>query len=236
MKILSRKTLAPFDWFLILGVIIADTAYMLLAGDFDIMGFLACTTGVFCVVLCAKRSIANYVFGVINVSLYAFISYKSRIYGDAVLNAFYYFPMQFIGFYLWIRHKGGADSEGRKDDSIVKASRMSFAQRIMLALFSLFSILAAGWILSKYTSDPQPYKDSATTVLSVIAMYLMVRTYMEQWALWIIVNLISIAMWVFVWLRGDPHSALMAIMYIFYLINSINGMRLWNRALRRAAV
>ena len=95
---MKNKILSAYDWFLIVGVIFSNILYSLLSGNVDIVGSAAGIAGVLCVVLVAKGSIWNYVFGVVNVSLYAYISYKASLYGDAGLNALYYFPMQFIGW------------------------------------------------------------------------------------------------------------------------------------------
>lgn len=230
MKIFSKETLKPFDWFLILGIITINIVYAVLANELDAIGIIASITGVICVVLVAKRSIANYLFGLINVSLYAYISYKSEIYGDFLLNALYYLPMQFVGWYLWIKDRGDLNSKGVVDDTLVKSKMMSWMQRGMLCAFCILTTLIGGFLLSKYTSDPQPYKDSATTILSVVAMFLMVKKFTEQWALWATVNTISILMWMFVWIDGGSHAGLMVCMWIFYLANSINGLIVWSKA------
>ena len=230
MKILTKGTLKLFDWFLITGAVTFNIIYSVLSGEFDVIGSIASVTGVVCVVLVAKRSISNYIFGIINVSLYAYISYKSSLYGDFALNAFYYLPMQFIGWAMWVKKKGDLNSKGQMDQSIVKSRIMEWHKRILLGTVCAVIILLAGYLLQRFTADPQPYKDSATTVLSVIAMFLMVKQYMEQWILWAIVNIISILMWMFVWIHGGPHAGLIVIMYIFYLANSINGMIVWNNA------
>lgn len=93
--------LSLYDWFLISGVIISNLLYSVLSGNVDVVGSVAGIAGVLCVVLVAKGSIWNYLFGIVNVSLYAYISYKAALYGDAALNAFYYVPMQFIGWWQW---------------------------------------------------------------------------------------------------------------------------------------
>ncbi|MEN6618460.1 MAG: nicotinamide riboside transporter PnuC [Rikenellaceae bacterium] len=214
------NTLKPFDWFLIIGIVTLNIIYSVLQGEIDFIGSVAGISGVICVVLVARGNILNYFFGMINVSLYAYISFKSELYGDAILNAAYYFPMQFIGWFNWIKKRES------KDSVTVTSKTMNTSQRIILFVFSSVMIIIVGYILEKF-NDPQPYKDSATTVLSVIAMYLMVRTYMEQWSLWAIVNIISVVMWILVFLRGDAHSMLMVIMWIFYLANSINGWHTW---------
>ncbi|MDD3272548.1 MAG: nicotinamide riboside transporter PnuC, partial [Bacteroidales bacterium] len=95
IKFNKINTLNSFDWFLIIGVILSNIIHMLLTESFDIAGSLAGITGVICVVLVAKGNIINYLFGLVNVSLYAVIAYKAELYGDAALNAFYYLPMQF---------------------------------------------------------------------------------------------------------------------------------------------
>ena len=86
-RFFSKGTLSAFDFFLIAGVVVSGLLYSILAGQFDALGFIASVTGLLCVVLAAKRSLSNYLFGIINVSLYAVISYRSQLYGDAALNA-----------------------------------------------------------------------------------------------------------------------------------------------------
>ena len=253
------KVLSLYDWFLILGVVISSTIYTVFSvrsGSETLQGALlgsaAGIAGVFCVVLVAKGSIWNYLFGLVNVSLYAWISYKASLYGDACLNAFYYLPMQFIGWWQWRRRAeiSPLPSLGREDraeasvgrdergDAVetpvrdergrntVRARRMDWTWRIVLALGCAAAVVACGFAL-RHFGDPQPFKDSATTVLSIVAQALMALAFMEQWALWIITNVLSVIMWSILAFRGEPHSGLMVIMWSFYLLNSINGLRVW---------
>lgn len=256
---MKDKVLSLYDWFLIMGVVICSTIYTVYSvrsGSETLQGALlgsvAGIAGVFCVVLVAKGNIWNYLFGLVNVSLYAWISYKASLYGDACLNAFYYLPMQFIGWWQWRRRaeisplaslgredraeasvgrdeRGDAvetpvrDEQGR---NTVRARRMDWTSRILLALGCAAAVVACGFAL-RHFGDPQPFKDSATTVLSIVAQALMALAFMEQWALWIITNVLSVIMWSILAFRGEPHSGLMVIMWSFYLLNSINGLRVW---------
>lgn len=224
---MNNKVLSLYDWFLIVGVIASNVIYSMMTGTLDVLGSLAGITGVLCVVLVAKGSIWNYLFGLVNVSLYAYISYKASLYGDAVLNALYYVPMQFIGWWQW-RKRGAAvsDSEAGGGGVQVKARRFSWGQRAVLAAGCIAAVVAGGFIL-RYFGDPQPFKDSTTTVLSIIAQALMALAFMEQWALWIITNIVSVAMWCVCVARGEAHAGVMVIMWVFYLMNSINGLRVW---------
>jgi len=66
----------------------------------SLMGIISATTGVACVICTGKGKLSAYVFGLVNCILYAIISYKVRLYGETMLNANYYVPMQFICFYV----------------------------------------------------------------------------------------------------------------------------------------
>lgn len=224
---MKNRVLTAYDGFLIVGIIVTNIIYSVLTGTLDVLGSLAGITGVLCVVLVAKGSIWNYAFGLVNVSLYAWISYKAALYGDAGLNALYYLPMQFIGWWQW-RKRGAAMSESKAaGDSVqVQARRLYWSQRLFLALGCLVAVTAVGYLL-EYLGDPQPFKDSATTVLSIVAQALMALAFMEQWVLWIITNVISVVMWGVCVVRGEAHAGVMVIMWVFYLLNSINGFRVW---------
>ena len=229
---MKNKVLSLYDWFLIVGVLVSNVVYSVLTGTLDVIGSLAGIKGLLCVVLVAKGSIWNYAFGLVNVSLYAWISYKAALYGDAGLNALYYLPMQFIGWWQW-RKRGAAMSQAESGGKTVqvKARRFDWGQRILLAIGCAAAVVACGYLL-KYLGDPQPYKDSATTVLSIVAQALMALAFMEQWALWIITNIISVVMWAVCVSRGEAHAGVMVIMWSFYLLNSINGLRVWLRLSR----
>ena len=229
---MKTKVLSYYDWFLIIGVIASNIIYSVLSGNVDVVGSVAGIAGVLCVVLLAKGSIWNYLFGIINVSMYAYISYKADLYGDAALNALYYVPMQFVGWWQW-RKRGAAMSQAEAGDRgvQVKARRFTWEQRLMLGLGCAAAVIVGGYVL-KYFGDPQPFKDSATTVLSIVAQALMALAFMEQWALWIVTNIISVIMWCICVARGDAHAGVMVIMWVFYLLNSLNGLRVWLRLSR----
>ena len=223
----KNNVLSYFDWFLIIGVIASNIIYSILSGNVDLVGSIAGIAGVLCVVLVAKGSIWNYLFGVINVSMYAWISYKASLYGDAGLNALYYLPMQFIGWWQWRKRGAGISAAEAGERGVqVKARRFGWTQRVLLALGCTAAVVAGGFLL-RHLGDPQPFKDSTTTVLSIVAQALMALAFMEQWALWIITNVVSVVMWAVCVTRGEAHAAVMVIMWSFYLLNSINGLRVW---------
>lgn len=225
------RILGLYDILLIAGVTVSNVIYSVMTGAVDIAGSIAGIAGVICVVLVAKGSIWNYLFGLVNVSLYAWISWKASLYGDAALNALYYLPMQFVGWWQW-RLRGAATSRAAADnpghDVRVRARRMTWWQRLVLAAGCAVLVTGAGFLLEHF-GDPQPFKDSATTVLSIVAQALMSLAFMEQWILWILTNAISIVMWAVLAAKGEAHAEVMVIMWSFYLLNSLNGFRIWRK-------
>lgn len=188
------------------------------------VGIICTITGVLCVVLVSKGSIWNYFWGVINVVLYAYISYNAGYGGDFVLNAFYYFPMNFIGLYLWYKNYGN------KKDNIVDVQVMSKKDTVLAFILLAFATFAIGKFMPTVNSllgmdsNPAPFIDAFTTAGSVIAMYLMIRRNASQWLMWIVVNVLSVYMWTFVYADYT-----MTIMWSAYLLNAIYGYYNWKR-------
>ena len=230
--IILRQTFKSLNWFetvLLLAILSLAVMSFFIKGDFGtnaIIAAVAAILGVFCVVLGAKGSLANWIFGVVEAFLHIYICFCTHIYGDMLQRLFYNLPMQFIGFYQW--RKRGAES------APVKARRLSNMMRIVIALGCIVLIVGGGIIL-RQLNDPQPFKDAATTVLSIVAQALMSLAFMEQWVLWIITNVLSVTMWSILAYRGEPQAVSMAIMWCFYLLNSINGLRVWLRLSREDA-
>ena len=110
----------------------------------SIMGIISATTGVACVVCTGKGKLSAYLFGVINCVLYAIISFKAHLYGETMLNALYYVPMQFVGFYIW--------SKNMNNDTLeVKKIHMKNKERIFWALMIILGTIIYGFIFITIT-------------------------------------------------------------------------------------
>jgi nicotinamide mononucleotide transporter len=185
-------------------------------------GVVASLSGIWCVVLVAKARVFNYIPGIINAIFYAYVAYQWQLYGEVMLNAFYFLPMQFVGFHIWTK------KENLKDADTVKTKKMTGGARMYLFLITTILIIAYGAVLDKI-GGRTPYIDSMSTVLSVVAMLLMAKLYVEQWVLWIIVDVVTIIMWInVVFVEGGNDIALL-IMWTAYLINAVYGLKVWTK-------
>lgn len=211
-------TAIDFIWIIIANAIILGLGIR--NGD-SLISLICAVTGVTSVIFCSKQMLANYVVGFINVALYAWLSYDAKLYGDAMLNALYYIPMQFIGYYMW--NKAKHQSESNK----VEVKKLTLMQIIKIALGTIITILIYSEVL-KMLKGNITLIDSASTILSIVAMILMVKQYTEQWYMWVLVNIVSIIMWVVSLSQGVGDLATL-LMWVIYLFNSLFGLYNWKR-------
>ena len=189
-----------------------------------LMGIISSTTGVLCVVCTGKGKLSAYVFGLINSVLYAIISFQATYYGETMLNALYYVPMQFVGFFVWAKHMDPETHE-------VEKQHMKNSHRLLLLLAIAAATIGYGYLL-KLLGDAKPFVDSFTTVASVFAMIISVKMFAEQWWIWVAVNVLSIYMW---WtkFRIDADNIATLLMWIVYLANSIIMLVKWEKESHR---
>lgn len=196
---------------------IGITGLSLYWGD-NFLGILMAVTGVICVVLTGKGKMSCYLFGLVNTILYAMISMKAKYYGEVMLNLFYYVPMQFVGWFMWKKHMNQETNE-------VEKTRLSLKKEIVILGVAVSSIYGYGMLL-KLLGGNLPFVDSMSTCLSVIAMILSVKRFMEQWILWIVVDVVTIFMWAINYMKGQTDIATL-LMWSIYLINAVIMFGKW---------
>lgn len=176
------------------------------------IGIISAATGVACVVCTGKGKLSAYVFGAVNTFLYAIIAYQARFYGEVMLNALYYFPLQFYGFWVWSKSMNPSTHE-------VAKRKMKAAGKIKLLSLVAAGTLIYGYIL-KAIGGQLPFVDALSTVVSVAAMIISIKMYAEQWLLWIIVDTVTVFMWVAAFLNGGDSMATL-LMWMIYLGNAV---------------
>lgn len=217
-----KKIISKFNWFewgMIIAVI-GFTIYFSLISEgvsltYLIIDGIAAISGIFCVVLCAKGRKSQYIWGLLNVIGYVIIAFINKYYGEVMLNALYYLPSQFIGYYLW-------NKNSNEENGDVKGKKLTLVQSVVLVGFIALGVFGYKIVLD-YLGGTGTLLDSASTVTSVVANALMMMRYREQWLLWIIIDAITVAMWLLV---GD---FIMVTMWAVYLINAFYGYYNWTK-------
>jgi nicotinamide mononucleotide transporter len=112
------------------------------------------------------------------------------------------------------------------DKSSVVVKFLTNKQRVGIALGVLGTIFIYRCLLVLLHGN-LTWLDSATTMIQVIAMILMIGRYMEQWVLWIVLNVLQITMWSIVMFKQGNNDMAMLMMWSAYFVNSIYGLASW---------
>ena len=182
----------------------------------SIVSTLAGITGVICVFLVNMKRVSNFFWGTINSVLYGYVAYTALYYGDTMLNWIFYLPVQFVGAYYWTKGMNGSE---------VTSKKVSGVTLLKLSTLTLLTISIYSQLLSTLGGSLSSV-DSVTTVLSLLATYLMIKGYREQWLCWIVVNILSIYMWTLSFIDTGTGYAVL-IMWIMFLLNSVYGAYNW---------
>jgi nicotinamide mononucleotide transporter len=182
--------------------------------------YVAAGLGVINVALVVRRSVWNYPFGLIMVSLYFFVFFEARLYSDALLQIFF-FVVQLYGWGNWLRAKRAAGE--------VMVAVLTPRERLAWAGATAAASLAWGVGMARYTDAAAPMIDAAIAGMSIAAQILMARRLIENWVLWILVDAIAIGLFAS---RGLYATSAL---YALFLLLSIVGFIGWRRALRGEA-
>lgn len=214
------------------------------AGGYDLSWIEAIGTvaGLLCIWLASLEKIVNYLFGLINVTLFAIIFFQIQLYASLLLQLFF-FAANLYGWYAWSRQTSQHEAELQiRWLPLPKAIAWLAACVIAIALmtryidpvFALLTRVAVnvmqgmGMNVAMPTLQPDafPFWDSCMMVLSIAAMVLMTRKYVENWLLWVIINVISVAIFA---LQG---VYAMALEYLLLTFIALNGSRMWMNSAR----
>jgi nicotinamide mononucleotide transporter len=167
--------------------------------------------------LLVRRSIWNYPFGMAMVALYLVIFWEARLYGEAALQVFF-FVVQGWGWWLWARAGGLAQ--------LVEVSWMGWPARAAALVLVAGSSLGIGWAMASFTDAALPYADATIAGASVVAQVLLALRRIENWTLWIAIDVLSVG----VYLNRELY--LTAGLYVVFLGFATAGLIVWMRAAR----
>ncbi len=176
-------------------------------------------SGILCVWLAARNIIWNWPIAIISVAAYIFIFFEAKLYADMGLQV-YFMGMNIYGWYYWSRKPKDAD----------KVPVKSISKKELL--FTVFGVATfttlLGFLLFKQTDAAFPFIDSFCTACSLVAQLFMARKVLENWLIWIFVDIIYVG----VYLAKDLH--LTAGMYALYIYIALTGYLAWRKELKQS--
>jgi nicotinamide mononucleotide transporter len=214
------------------------------AGGYDLSWIEAIGTvaGLLCIWLASLEKIINYAFGLINVTLFAVIFFQIQLYASLLLQVFF-FVANIYGWYAWSRQT--ADNQHVLQIrwmTLPKALGWAAVCVVAIALMTLYINPVFAWLtqiavavmqgmglavtMPELQPDAFPFWDSCLMVLSIVAMILMTRKYVENWLLWVVINVIS----VMIFARQGVYA--MSLEYAILTLIALNGCWLWIKSAR----
>ena len=183
----------------------------------ELLGFI---TGAACVWLLVKQSIWNWPVSIANFIFSIVLFYNSRLYGDMSLQ-FVFIIVSLYGWWNWVY--------GAKDRAELPVTRVASAAMMVLLAATVVMTLVFHYVLQTYTPSTTPWPDAVTTALSLTAIYMQSRKWIENWVVWIIADVLYIGLYIY------KHLNLYAVLYVLFMGMCVAGYVEWRKSLGAAA-
>ncbi|NQY36415.1 MAG: nicotinamide mononucleotide transporter [Alteromonadaceae bacterium] len=183
-----------------------------------LLELIAVVTALLYVVLAAKANIWCWPAALISTLLFTVIFYEVYLWMDSLLQI-YYMVMAVYGWYSWRNSR----KLSFQNTQVIEITRWPVNKHIkIIVLLGCISIVL-GWLMSNYTVAHFPYFDSATTVFAVFTTYLVVIKVLENWLYWIVIDLVSIYLYI------EKDLTPTAVLFGLYVVLAIYGYFQWRK-------
>lgn len=180
------------------------------------MELLSSALAAITVLLTIRQNHWAWLFTIVSSATYAVVFYNAKLYGDMSLQ-FMFIGAAFWGWYQWLR--------GGVDHGELKVSRLSPKGIASSAIAWLVLFAAIAMLLSRFTDTDVAYPDAFLTAGSLVGQVLLARKKLENWVVWIIVDILYVGLYVYKDLMPT------AILYTIFIVLAAQGLRVWRRAL-----
>jgi nicotinamide mononucleotide transporter len=213
----------------------------------SIVEWFAAFLGLISVWLVVKRNVLAFPIGIVMVLIYAWIFYGVRLYSDMLLQ-FFFAVMQVHGWIEWTRstqqqRQGKIEAQGEIGISTsnildetasisekITVLRLNAQQWGWTLIILVLGTLALGWLMGRYTQAALPYLDAFAAVQSMLAQWWMNRRYLDNWLLWIAVDVL----YVYIYLDRQLYPT--AGLYVVFTVMAVLGLLEWHRAWKQRNV
>lgn len=162
-----------------------------------------------------KANIWLWIVGAIMPMVHGVLYLSSGIYADAAMQL-YYVVAGIYGLCVWLRGT-------KRTEKVVNIQYTPTKWIIQLVVVYAVLHVAMYYLLSEFTDSRVPFFDSMSTALSIVAMWMLSRKLVEQWLVWLVVDMISVGLYLY---KGIPITAML---YTLYCALAIAGYMRWRR-------
>lgn len=175
------------------------------------------------VILAIRQITWFWFFGILSAVLYAWVYGHAGLYAGMALQGYY----AFISIYGWIHWSA---AKGRPDQKAgLPVSRLKIRLFFVLVAAWLLLWLSIGLLLTHYTGSTIPWWDALTAAGGIVATWMLARKILEQWLFWIVIDVISVGLYLWQGLHVTT------ILYLVYIIMAVTGYREWKKTWKKQA-
>lgn len=181
---------------------------------------IAVISGIVSVWYSRKENILVFPTGLLNTTIYIYLSLKGHLLGEASVNL-YYTIMSLYGWYLWTR------KNQTNQELILQITNSNIKERIQQFLFfaGVYTTIYFALVYLKQSFAPEaiPWADALASASAYTAMWLMAKKKVESWFWWVVTNIASIPLY---FIKGYTFTS---VQFIVLLILAIAGWIEWSR-------
>ena len=133
---------------------------------------------------------------------------------------FIFSPLQVKGFITWNKHLNS--------DNNVKVREFTLKNSIIITLSCIVGSFLLGYLLTLIPSQRLAFMDASSNCINLCGVILMILRFKEAWWIWLINNIIDLAIWIITVINGGEGSIMMLLVSIGYLLINIYGVIRWN--------
>ena len=188
----------------------------------DFMEIFTLVTGVIYIILEIRQKNFMWVVGIATSIAAMWVFFRQGLYASFALNT-YYLVTSFIGLWQWRRDRNRLEAaEEAAGEETLHLNRLSWKTVAVSAVAVIAGTIALAWVM-QLLENPMSYMDSAVAVLSAVATWWLVRSYLQQWWIWIAADAMSTV------LCATQGLWWMAALYAMYSLSAIYGLIHWKR-------
>lgn len=164
-----------------------------------------------------KQNIWLWPLGLISSAIYVYVFYNAGIYADMALQV-YYVGISIYGWYYWL-----AGAKNKKDTFGLPIKKTDKQMAVYLLMITLVLFVVISQVLVYSTNSQIPYWDAFTTAASITATWMLAKKYIEHWLIWVVVDLVSSALYVY------KNLYFTVFLYLVYTIMAVVGYLQWKK-------
>jgi nicotinamide mononucleotide transporter len=179
-----------------------------------------------CVVLTVYKNPWCWGVGLVGIVAYMFVFFNAKLYADTILQVVF-FVQGIYGWYYWLK---GTSPTAENPSEKVPVTRLSMREWLLTIVSIVGIALLTGALLQRFTDASAPFLDSFIMAASIVGNMLMARKIWDNWAIWVVVNVLSIGLYYYKELYVSSG------LYVIFLFLAIKGWLEWQKDLKTNAV